>query len=157
YVSPVHRPWRRSFKIHAFIVVTASVARTLEFVLARLPVRCAAKMCATCVNDKKTIGGAIDPNPIFLLPLCFHSQRIVRRIADLEDGRRFKKRSGQEETEKCQEPRAKECYDATPDQTPPLFVGFCFWRTNRCYTTRRHSLGGAHCGCTNVAGRVHAI
>src|SRR5580698_11311013 len=32
--GPIHRPRRRPFKVDALIVVAASVARTLEFVLA---------------------------------------------------------------------------------------------------------------------------
>jgi hypothetical protein len=42
YVGSVHRSGSRSFKVDAFVVVATTVAGTLEFVLAGLPIRRAA-------------------------------------------------------------------------------------------------------------------
>src|SRR5439155_14838639 len=104
HMRPVHRTRRRPFKVHAFAVISASVARALELVFARLPVRRASQMCAARINDEETIGCAIHPDAELLLPFGIHAKRILRRISDLENRVRFKKRARQEEAEERKEP-----------------------------------------------------
>ena len=70
----VHGTRRRSFEVDALAVVTAAVARTLEFVFTGLPIRRAAEMRAAGVDYKNPVGSAIDPDAIFLLELGVHSQ-----------------------------------------------------------------------------------
>src|SRR5438034_393800 len=50
YMRAIHWPWRRTFKVDAFVVVSAAVAWTFEFVLRRLPVWSAPQMSAARVN-----------------------------------------------------------------------------------------------------------
>src|SRR6185437_8715154 len=95
-MRPVHRARRRSFEVDAFIVITAAVTRALEFVLARLPIRCAAQVSAARIDYEKTIGRAVYPDTIFLLKLCINTEREVRGIADLERSIGFKQCARQE-------------------------------------------------------------
>src|SRR6266849_5835439 len=92
-VRAVHRARRRTFKIHAFTVVAAAVARALEFVFAGFPVGRAAEMRAARVDDEDAVGRAVDPNAIFLLPLRIDTERVVGRIADFEYGGRLEERA----------------------------------------------------------------
>jgi len=102
-VSAVHRTRRRPFEVDPFAVITASVAWTLELVLAGLPVGRAAQMSAARVNDKDAIGRAVHPNAVFLLPLGIHAESIIRGIANLKNGGRFKERTRKEESKKSDE------------------------------------------------------
>ena len=74
YVRPVHGPGSRAFKVDTLVVITATVARTLEFVLARFPVRRAAEMSAPRVNDKQPVRRAVHPDSVFLLKLSINTQ-----------------------------------------------------------------------------------
>src|SRR2546422_9217761 len=114
HVSAVHRTRRGPFEVDPFAVITASVAWTLELVLAGLPVGRAAQMSAARVNDKDAIGRAVHPNAVFLLPLGVHAESIIRGVANLENGGRFKERTRKEESKKSDEPGAEKRGDATP-------------------------------------------
>src|SRR6266581_1972109 len=72
------------------------MARTLELVLAGLPVGRAAQMSAARVNDKDAIGRAVHPNAVFLLPLGVHAESIIRGVANLENRGRFEERARKE-------------------------------------------------------------
>src|SRR5712692_5662217 len=113
-VRAIHRPRRRAFKIHAFTVVAAAVARALEFVFAGFPVGRAAEMRAARVDDENAVGSTVDPDAIFLLPLGVDAERIVGGIADLKDGGRFEERAREEKTQEGDEPGAQETCDRTP-------------------------------------------
>ena len=69
YVGSVHWSGSRSFKVDAFVVVPTTVAGTLEFVLAGLPIGRAPQMSATRINDKQTIRSLVYPDAILLLIL----------------------------------------------------------------------------------------
>ena len=122
HVRAVHRTRRGPFEVNAFTVVAAAVAGALEFVLAGFPVGRATQMRAARVNDKHAVGRAVHPDAVLLLPLRIHAQRIVRGIADFENGGRFEKRARQKKTEKRDKPGAKETRDGAPHQTPPALV-----------------------------------
>src|SRR6266849_173886 len=115
-VRAVHRPRRRAFKIHAFTVVAAAVARALEFVFAGFPVGGAAEMRAARVDDEDAVGRAVQPNAVFLLPLGVDTERVIGGISDFEDGGRLEERARQEEAQKSNEPRAEKTGDAAPHQ-----------------------------------------
>src|ERR1700730_9939467 len=97
-VCAIHRARRGAFEIDALAVVSAAVARALEFVLAGFPVRRAAEMGAARVDDENAVRSAVDPDAIFLLPLGVYAQRVVGRIANFEYGGRLKERARQKKT-----------------------------------------------------------
>ena len=74
YVGSVHWSGSRSFKVDAFVVVPTTVAGTLEFVFAGLPIGGAAQMSASRINDKQSVGCAVHPDPVFLLKLSIDTQ-----------------------------------------------------------------------------------
>src|ERR1700677_1244138 len=84
-LSAVHRTRRRALKVDPFAVIPAAVARTFEFVLARLPIRSAAQMRAARVNHEDSVGRSIDPDAIFLLEFSVNPEREFRGIADLKN------------------------------------------------------------------------
>src|SRR5437899_1785442 len=114
-IRAVHGTRRGAFEVHAFAVIAAAVAGTLEFVFAGLPVRCAAKVRATCINNEHAIRRAVYPNAVFLLPLGIHSERVVGGIADFENRGRLKERTRKEKAEESNEPGAEEASDGNPD------------------------------------------
>src|SRR5438132_11282420 len=95
----VHRTRRRAFEVNSFAVVAAAMAGGFEFVVAGFPIRSASQVRAACVNRTETIGSAIHPDAVFLLPFGINAQAVFRGIADLENGVRFKECARQEETE----------------------------------------------------------
>src|SRR4029078_6061983 len=111
-------------KINALVVVPAAVARTLEFVFARLPIRRATQVRTTRVNHEEPIWRAINPDAVLLLPLRIDTQSVIRRIPDFESRCRLEKRAAPEKKEKCNEPSGKKCNDAAPHQAPALPVRF---------------------------------
>src|SRR6266404_3309429 len=113
-VGAIHRARRRAFEVDAFAVIAAAVTRALEFVFAGLPVRCAAEMGAARVDNENAIGSAVDPDAVFLLPLGVDAERVVGRIANLEDGGRLEEGAWQEETEEGDKPGAQKARDCTP-------------------------------------------
>jgi hypothetical protein len=66
------------------------MARTLEFVLAGLPVWSAAQMSAARVNHKNTIGSAIDPYAVLLLELGIDTKPEFGWVTDLKSRGWFK-------------------------------------------------------------------
>src|ERR1700732_5548538 len=92
HVRAIHRARRGALEIYAFAVVAAAVAGALEFVFASFPVRRAAEMRTACVDDENAVGGAVDPNAIFLLPLGVHTESVVGWITDFETGGRLEQR-----------------------------------------------------------------
>src|SRR6476659_3413004 len=94
-IRAIHWSWRWAFEIYAFTVVATAMARTLELVLARLPVRRTSQMSAASVNHKQSIGCSGHPDAILLLPLSIDSQCVVRRYADPKHARGFKNRPRQ--------------------------------------------------------------
>ena len=143
-MRPVHRTRRRPFKVHAFAVISASVARALELVFARLPVRRASQMCAARINDEETIGCAIHPDAELLLPFGIHAKRILRRISDLENRVRFKKRARQEEAEERKEPCRQEGGHSHPNQPPAPLVDLGIRGARRGQPRRSGCLRGSH-------------
>src|SRR6266702_8238140 len=98
------------------------MARTLELVLAGLPVGRAAQMSAARVNDKDAIGRAVHPNAVFLLPLGVHAESIIRGVANLENRGRLEERARKEKTEEGNEPGTEQRGDATPHYAPASFA-----------------------------------
>src|SRR5215472_568273 len=123
-VGAVHRTGSRAFEVDSFTVVSTAVARTLELVFARLPIRGATEMGAARVDHKKAVGGAVNPDAIFLLELGVDAEREFRRIADLENGVGFEKSAGKKETEEGQEPCQQESGDHGPDKAPAMAIDF---------------------------------
>src|SRR5919109_896337 len=124
----IHRTRRWPFEVHSLAVIPAAVARTLKLVFARLPVRRAAEMCASRVNNEQTIRRAINPNAIFLLPFGVHAQPIVSGIADFETCRRFEQRSRQEEAEEGEKPGCKKCRHRRPGEASATAIDFAVFR-----------------------------
>src|ERR1041385_960202 len=85
HICSVHGTRGGAFEVHAFAVIAAAVAGALEFVLAGFPVRCAAEVRATRVNNKDAIRRAVYPDAVLLLPLGIHSKRVIGGIADFEN------------------------------------------------------------------------
>ena len=81
-LGAIHWARRGAFKVDALAVVTAAVARTLEFILARLPIGRAAEVRAARVDDEKPLGVLYDPDAILLLPLGINAERVVAGKAD---------------------------------------------------------------------------
>src|SRR6266446_333539 len=146
----VHRPGRRPLEIDPFVVVTASVARTFELIFAGLPIRGAAEVGTTSVDDKDTIGSAIHPNAIPLLPFRIHTQTVIGGIADLEDGGWFEKSAGQKKTEKSQKPCSQKGCDRYPHQPAAALIDGTVFRTDRCDARGGCGLRGAHRTRTNI-------
>src|SRR5262249_39109177 len=55
YVGAVHGSWCGTFEVHAFAIIAAAVAGTLEFVFASFPVRSAAEVRAARVDNKDPV------------------------------------------------------------------------------------------------------
>ena len=62
-------------------------------------------MRAARVDYEDSIRRAIDPDAVFLLKLCIHSQTVFFGIPDLEAGCWLEQSAGQKEAEESQEPR----------------------------------------------------
>src|SRR5579864_9750530 len=103
-IGAIHGARRGSLEVDAFTVVSAAVARALEFVFAGFPVGSATEMGTASVDHKQTIGRAIHPDAVFLLEFCIHSESEFGRVSDLENRVGFEKSAGKEEAEKCEEP-----------------------------------------------------
>src|SRR2546428_715508 len=69
HMGAIHRTRCGPLKIDSLAVVTATMAGTLEFVLARFPVGGTTQVCAASVDHKDAVGGAIYPYAVLLLPL----------------------------------------------------------------------------------------
>ena len=121
-LGPVHGTRRRPFKVDAFAVVSAAVARTFELVLRRLPVGRAAQVSAARVDHENAVGRAVHPDAIFLLKLCVDSQAEVRGIADLERSSRLEQCARQEEAEEGDEPRRHEGRECGPGKAPARLI-----------------------------------
>src|SRR5690349_18111427 len=122
HTSAIHGPRRRTFEINSFTVVAAAVARALEFVFAGFPIRSAAEMRATRVDDEKAVGRAVYPDAIFLLPLGVHAKRVVGGIADFENGGRFEQRTRKKKSQEGDEPRTEEPSNRSPHKTSATFI-----------------------------------
>ena len=143
YVGTVHRARRGAFEVHAFAVIAAAVARTLELVFAGFPVRRAAKMRAAGINHKEPVGSAVHPDAVFLLKLGVHAESVVRGIADFENRGRFEERSWEEEAEEGDEPCTKKGRNSAPDQAAASFIGFRRLRADCRNAARCRGLGRA--------------
>src|SRR5260370_29874705 len=144
HVGAVHGTGRRAFKVDAFAVVTAAVARALELVFTCFPVRCAAQMCAARINHENSVWRAVYPDAVFLLPLRVYAQSVIGRIADLENGRRLEQRTRQKETQESDEPGAEKSCNGAPHQAPAAFVEFAWRGTDGGHASRGRGLGWAH-------------
>ena len=60
---------RGAFKVDAFGVVAASMARTFELVFAGFPVGRASEVCAASIDDEESRRISHDPNTVLLLEL----------------------------------------------------------------------------------------
>src|SRR5579863_7244775 len=128
HVSPIHGSRRRAFEVNPFAVVSTAVARTLEFVLTRLPIGSATQMRTARVDHEYAIGSAIHPDAVFLLKLCIHSQTVFLGIANFETGRGLKQSTRQEEAKECEKPRHEKGRNRAPNQTAALLIDFIiFW------------------------------
>src|SRR5258705_11745447 len=76
-VCAIHRSRGRPFKLDRLAIVAAAVTGTLKLILARLPVRRAAKMGAASIDYKNPIRSLVDPDAVLLLPLRVNTQRVV--------------------------------------------------------------------------------
>ena len=125
----IHRPRRRAFKIYGFAVIAAAMARTFEFVLARLPVRRAPQMGAASVDYEEPIGGFIDPDAIELLVFGIDSQRIIAGKANLKSAGGLSYGSRQKEPDKHQKAgRQKTGYAGPHDATSNLVYRWIGYR-----------------------------
>src|SRR5262249_27299220 len=148
------RTRRRAFEVHSFAVVSATVARALEFVFARLPIRRAAQMRTPRVNHKQPIRRSINPDAIFLLELGVHPERKLRRVSNLENAVRLKKSTWKEKPEKREEPCHKESGDHGPDKAAAMAVNFG-GGSGPSHTTSGGSLRCSDCGRAYILRRVH--
>src|SRR5689334_25213795 len=73
----IHRSRRGTFEVDALAVVTTTVTRALEFVLAGFPIGCAAEMRAARIDHKEAIGSARDPDAVLLLPLRVDANGVI--------------------------------------------------------------------------------
>src|SRR5262250_1552551 len=121
-MGAIHWPWRGPLEVHSLAVISAAVARTLEFVLARFPVGRAAQVCASRVDDKQTVRRSVDPNAVLLLPFGVHAERVVGEIADFEYSGRLEKCAWKEEAKEGDEPGAEETRHCAPYQTAAALV-----------------------------------
>src|SRR5712692_7471311 len=156
HVCAVHRPRRGPFEVDALAVVSAPMAGALELVLARLPIRRAAQMSTASIDDKDTIGGAVDPDAVLLLPLRIHTQGVVRGVTDLENGRRLEQCAGKKETKKGDKPCAQKSSDRSPDQAPPALVDCTRLGTDGRQTGSRCCFGRTHGRRTHIPGCISA-
>src|SRR6266436_6622822 len=140
----IHSTRCRSLKVDTFAVVAASVAGTLELVLAGLPIGCATQMRAASVDDEYAIRRAVHPDAVFLLPLGIDTQGVVRGVADLEYGGGFEERTGKEKTKEGDEPRAQKSSDSNPHETPPPLVDFTRLGAGSRQTSGSCSFGRTH-------------
>lgn len=63
-------------------------------------------MRTACINNKETIGSAVDPDAVFLLKLGVYAKRVIRRIAYLENRGRLKKGAREEKAKEGDKPGA---------------------------------------------------
>ena len=83
--EPVHRPRSGPLKIHTAFVITASMARTLEFILCRQPTGRAPEMGALSKNGVDAFVFPYYPDPKFLNIFFAHlTKRIVAGKSRLE-------------------------------------------------------------------------
>src|SRR5579871_3306007 len=136
-VGAIHGPRRGSFEIDSFAVVPASVARTLEFVFAWLPIRRAPKMRAARVNHKQPVGRAVHPNSVLLLKFRINPEGKFRGISDLENAIRLEQCAGKKESKKGKEPSCEKAGDHYPHETAAAAIDF----------GGRNSGCDAGCGC----------
>src|ERR1700676_1754113 len=148
----IHGARRGALEVNAFAVVAAAVAGTLEFVFAGFPVGRAAQMSATREDDKDTIGCAVHPDAVFLLPLGVHAQSVVRGIADFEDRGWFKKRARQEKTKEGDEPGTEETHDGAPYQAAAALVDQAVVRSGGGDARSGCGFGSTHGRRANIAG-----
>src|SRR5579872_362356 len=140
----VHRTRRWPLKVDPFTVVPAAVAGAFEFVLAGFPIRRAPQMRAARVYHEHAVRSAVHPNPILLLPLRIDTQGIVGRIPNLENGRRFKKCTWKEKTQKGDKPSPEKTRNSAPHKpAPPLIDSTNGW-THRRHTRRWRCFRGTH-------------
>ena len=156
HVRAIHRTRRRPFEVHAFAVVAASVARTLEFVFAGFPIRRATQVRAPRVDHEHSVRRAIHPDPVFLLPFRVYAERVVRRISNFENGRRFKKSTRKKKSQKRDEPGSEKSRNTAPHQTPAPRAHLAVVRTNRRNSRCRRSLRRTYRRRTHIARRLRA-
>jgi len=75
--EPVHRPRSGPLKIHTAFVITASMARTLEFILCRQPTGRAPEMGALSKNGVNALFFANNPDPKFLNIFFAHLTKCI--------------------------------------------------------------------------------
>jgi len=81
----VHGPGSRPLEIHTALVIAASMARTLEFILCRQPAGRTSEMSAFGKNGVDAFVFPYDPDPELLNIFVAHfSKRVVRRKPSLE-------------------------------------------------------------------------
>lgn len=85
-VSPIHGPWRGTLKVDSLTVVTATVAGTLKFVLAGLPIGSTSQMSANSIDNEQPIGGLCNPDSVLLLPFGINSKRVIVGRTNAESG-----------------------------------------------------------------------
>src|SRR5579871_637675 len=123
-VSAVHGTRCRAFEVDTLAVVSATMARALEFVFARLPIRGAAEMRATSVDHEEAVRRAVDPDAILLLKFGVDAKRKFRRVADFEQSVRLEKSARKEEAKESQKPGHQEAGDHGPDEAAAMAVDF---------------------------------
>src|SRR5258708_9165047 len=131
------------------------MARTIELVLARLPVRRAAQVRTSRVNSEHTVWRAVHPNPKLLLKLRIPPQGKLRGIADLENCVWFEKSARQEKTEEGEKPSCEKSGYPSPYQPPPPLVDLGGRWTGRVQSGRGCSLRGSHGWCAHVLRGIH--
>src|ERR1039457_4412430 len=118
-MGSVHGARRRTLEVDAFGVVAAAVARALELVLARLPVRRAAQVGADGRDDEDTLGIAYHPDAALILKFRIHPETEIRGVANAELDLGFVERARIEEAQKHQEVEAQRAQPCRHHKPPP--------------------------------------
>lgn len=147
-MSTVHRSGCRTFEVDALAVIPASVARTLEFTLARFPIRRTTEMCTAGINDEEPFGIADHPHAIVLLKFGIDTKPKVCRVSDPKNFAGFEKGSRQEEPQKHQEVGSKEATNGGPNDAATHLIdgiGRRFTGYRLGFGSRRSADGSRRC------------
>jgi len=102
YVRTIHGPRRGTFEIDSLGVITTAMARALEFVLTRLPIRSASQVCTHSPDHEDALGVSHHPDSMLALKFAVDSKAEIAGIADFELGLGFIQNAREEEAQKHQ-------------------------------------------------------
>ena len=120
-MCPVHRARSGTLEVNALFVISATVAGTLEFVFAGLPIGRATQVRASGKDREYPLGVPDYPDAVRLLESGIDAKSEVGRITDNENRIGLKEGPGKKEPEKHEEIDAENTYDGTNHHLPPEF------------------------------------